>query len=438
MPDSSLLNALASAFLAGEPAVEPIVDRCSQTLGKRWRWLRPLARRYLEAIAHRSHPRHREVVRFLRDDKGFRRVGEKYAGELALVQRLVGASHMYPVGAAAAWDLPAIESVGALADWFRLTVGELLWFADLKALGYKTAHPQLRHYHYRILSKCYGNIRLIEAPKPRLKQLQQQILTGILDLIPPHPSAHGFIKGRSIKTFVAPHVRRRVVVRMDVRDFFPSLRGARIQALFRTMGYPEAVADLLGGVCTNAAPRDVWSEPGEWREARMLYAQPHLPQGAPTSPALANMCVYRADCRLTGLAEAAGASYSRYADDLAFSGGEEFDRRVERFAAHVAAILHEEGFAVHFRKTRVMRQGVRQHLAGIVANQRLNVRRIDYDRLKATLTNCVRLGAASQNREAHPDFRAHLEGRVAFVAMINPEKAARLRQIFERIQWASS
>ena len=72
----------------------------------------------------------------------------------------------------------------------------------------------------------------------------------------------------------------------------------------------------------------------------------------------------------------------------------------------------EEGFTVHHRKTRIMRQGVRQHLAGLVANQRVNVIRADFDRLKATLTNCVRSGPESQNREAHPDFRAHLEGRV--------------------------
>ena len=141
------------------------------------------------------------------------------------------------------------------------------------------------------------------------------------------------------------------------------------------------------------------------------------------------------DCRLAGLAESAGAAYTRYADDLAFSGGEEFDRRVERFASHVAAILHEEGFAVHHRKTRIMRQGVRQHLAGVVTNQRMNVMRPDFDLLKATLTNCVRLGPESQNRDAHPRYRSHLDGRVGFVEMINPARGQKLRRIFERIQW---
>jgi RNA-directed DNA polymerase len=427
-----IIDALADAFLAGEPGIDAIVDRGTVTLGRRWRWLQPLAKRYVERMTGGTRPRHRDVVQFLRDDKPFRRVRAKYADELTVAQRLIGPPRMQ----ATRWKVPSIETSGGLADWLALTPGELDWFADLKALGYKKANPLLRHYHYRVLDKGYGTIRLIESPKPRLKWIQQRILADILDKVPAHPAAHGFVKGRSVKTFAVPHVGQHVVLRMDLRDFFPSIGGARIQTLFRTMGYPETVADLLGGIATNAAPRDVWSGIDECRDARIMYSRPHLPQGAPTSPALANMCLYRADCRLLGLAESAGAQYTRYADDLAFSGSEDFDRRVERFAAHVAAILHEEGFAVHHRKTRIMRQGVRQHLAGVVTNQRLNVRRSDFDLLKATLTNCVRHGAASQNRDGHRDFRAHLEGRVGYVESINPAKGNRLRAILARIDWA--
>jgi hypothetical protein len=108
---------------------------------------------------------------------------------------------------------------------------------------------------------------------------------------------------------------------------------------------------------------------------------------------------------------------------------------VERFALRAAAILMEEGFQVHHRKTRVMRRGVRQYLAGIVTNERLNVVRADFDKLKAILTNCVRHGAESQNREGHPAFQQHLDGRVGFVEMVNPAKGARLRRIFEQIRW---
>lgn len=384
-------------------------------------------------------PRHREVVLFLRNDVGLRRAWLKYSDQLAAAEFLTTPQEMLP--AREAWDIPAIESTGDLAKWLGLDPGELRWFADLRGLGYKQREPRLEHYHYRVLAKRSRNLRLIEAPKPRMKDLQRQILRWILEKVPAHPAVHGFVRGRSIKTFAAPHVGQSVVLRMDVREFFPTIGGVRIQNLFRILGYPEAVADLLGGICTNATPRDVWQDvQGDIDaaclcETQRLYTRPHLPQGAPTSPALANLCFYRIDCRLSALAKSAAASYTRYADDLAFSGDDEFARRAERFAEHVAAVLLEEGFRVHHRKTRVMRQGVRQHLAGLVTNQKINVARRDFDQLKAILTNCVRHGAESQNRDGRPNFREHLEGRVGFVEMVNPQRGKRLRAIFERISW---
>ena len=352
---------------------------------------------------------------------------------------------MQPAHAARNWPVPKLESIGALAAWLQITPSELEWFADLKRIVARMRDSSysgpLGHYNYRILAKQDGAIRLIEAPKQRLKQIQKHILSEILEKIPIHPAVHGFRRGRSIKTFAAPHVGQEVVVRMDLHEFFPSISAPRIQAMFRTAGYPEPVANLLGGLCTNAAPRALWAvqgsglDPVRMAEARHRYAWAHLPQGAPTSPALANICAYRVDCRLTGLAEASGAVYTRYADDLAFSGGGAFVRGAERFSIHAAAILQEEGFAVHHRKTRIMRQGVRQYLGGIVVNQHLNVIRRDYDLLKSTLTNCIRHGPDSQNREAIPDFRAHLQGRIAFVQMVNPNRATRLQTLFNGIHW---
>jgi RNA-directed DNA polymerase len=188
-------------------------------------------------------------------------------------------------------------------------------------------------------------------------------------------------------------------------------------------------------------PSDVWSslrlEVGstQIREAAQRYGIRHLPQGAPTSPALANICFYRVDCRLSGLARTAGAVYTRYADDLAFSGDADFARVADRFTLHVGAILLEEGFRAHYRKTRVMRRSARQYLTGIVTNERTNVPRPDFDRLRAILHNCVRFGPATQNREGHADFRAHLGGRLSYIESIHPQKAARLRTLFKQIQW---
>ncbi|HKV81294.1 MAG TPA: reverse transcriptase family protein [Candidatus Sulfotelmatobacter sp.] len=441
MPDSSLIETLARALLAGEPTPNLLLDRCCRTLGRRWRWLRPLTERYREKFGTEAWPRYREVVRFLRQDVGLRRACWKHRDELAVAEWLLPPQQMFAGSGGRVWRVPAIESVGDLAKWLGLDPGELRWFADLKALGYKQPEPRLQHYHYRVLAKRFDSVRLIEGPKSRLKDLQRQILLWILSEVPPHAVAHGFVRGRSIRTFVAPHVGKRVVLRMDLRNFFPTFGGVRIQNVFRTFGYPERVADLLGGVCTNATPLDVWAEIkpdidlARLAELRQLYARPHLPQGAPTSPALANICCYRLDCRLAALSASAGATYTRYADDLAFSGDHDFEKRVERFSVSVAAILQGEGLQVNHRKTRVMRQGVRQHLAGLVTNEKVNIVRRDFDQLKAVLTNCVRHGPESQNRERRPDFRSHLQGKVSFVAMINLAKGTRLRNIFERIRW---
>jgi retron-type reverse transcriptase len=367
----------------------------------------------------------------------------KYKGEVRIAEWLAAQPAMQPAHAARTWPVPRIETAAELAAWLGVSVGDLEWFADLKRINGRAAKGEgpVSHYHYRILAKENGNIRLIEAPKTRLKELQRVILAELLDNVPVHAAAHGFVKRRSIRTFAAPHVGQRVVLRMDLKDFFPSIAAARVRGFFRTVGYPEAVADLLGGICTNASPRRMWEtlrngvDPLAMADARILYGRPHLPQGAPTSPALANLCGWRVDCRLSGLAKTAGATYTRYADDLAFSGGEELERSVERFASLAAVILLEEGFTVHHRKTRVMRQGVRQYLAGLVTNEKVNVVRADFDRLKAILTNCVRHGAESQNREDHPAFRQHLDGRVGFVEMVNPVKGARLRKTFQEIDW---
>lgn len=304
---------------------------------------------------------------------------------------LIGSSsrkRMRPVQAAASWNLPVIETTGDLARWLSVHPTELEWFADLKGLCRKLDRPRLHHYHYRLLRKRSGGVRLLETPKSELKDLQRRILSEILDRVPVHPAVHGFAKGRSIATFAAPHTGKTVVLRLDLDHFFPAFPAARIQALFRTLGYPEPVADRLAGICSNFAPRGLWRErpldlsPHAWNDTRTLYMRPHLPQGAPTSPALANMMAFRLDCRLSSLTRSAGAVYTRYADDLAFSGGPEFQRAVERFSAHAAAIALEEGFAVNHHKTRIMRRGTRQSLAGIVVNEHLNLRRLDLENLE--------------------------------------------------------
>jgi hypothetical protein len=170
---------------------------------------------------------------------------------------------------------------------------------------------------------------------------------------------------------------------------------------------------------------------GTWQR----FATRHLPQGAPTSPALANLAGFRLDRRLSKLAAHVAADYTRYADDLTFSGGEELSRSANRLATLVAVIVLDEGFTLNHRKTRVLRRSERQQVAGVVVNSHPNVPRADFDRLKAILTNCLREGPASQNRAGVPDFRAHLCGKVASVAAVSPARGRKLKALLDRIDW---
>ena len=327
--------------------------------------------------------------------------------------------------------LPALPSPGALAAWLEIPGPQLDWFADCDARLARPAAARFGHYVQHWQPKRGGGQRLVEAPRPRLKALQRRVLRGIVDLVPAHPAACGFVKGRDCRAHAARHAGENLVIALDLKDFFASAPARRVHGIFRCLGYPPAVARLLTGLVTVATPADCVAvlPPAD----RPAFRAPHLPQGAPTSPALANLAAWPMDRRLAALARRAGVAYSRYADDLAFSGDR--DVGVSGLLSAVGEIARGSGFRLNPAKTRVMRQGGRQRLTGIVVNRRINSPRAETDRLKAILTNCLRHGPAGQNRAGHPDFRAHLSGRIAWVEAVNPARAAKLRAIFERIRW---
>ena len=276
-------------------------------------------------------------------------------------------------------------------------------------------------------------------PHPYLKALQRRLLEGLLDCIPPHEAACGYVRDRSVLDHARAHAGQDVVLRFDLREFFASVRASRVHALFATLGYPADVARELTALCTVATPEPVLRrlhEAGDidWSQLQRLR-EPHLPQGAPTSAALANLCAFRLDLRLDGLAWALGARYTRYADDIALSGPAHLRHAFERIAAWVGRIASEEGFELNHRKTRCMAAGRRQSVCGVVVNVLPNLPRRDFDRLKAVLHRCVVNGPATENRERRVDWRQHLRGQVAWVTQINAARGRKLRELFERIDW---
>ncbi|MBL0216897.1 MAG: RNA-directed DNA polymerase [Myxococcales bacterium] len=260
------------------------------------------------------------------------------------------------------------------------------------------------------IPKAKGGTRRIAAPRGPLRRAQRALLDQILAKVPQHPAAHGFVAGRSTVTNARPHVGAALVVKTDLKDFFPTVHYRRVIGLFELLGYNEAVAGVLAALTTYRPKlpdgRVVW--PGV------------LPQGAPTSPALANLACRRLDARLTKLAAKYGAVYTRYADDLTFSFSESPKIAIGRFLWWVDGICQQEGFVEHPGKRKLLRAKTQQRITGLVINRAVHVPRADRRRFRALLHNCAKHGVASQAK-GRENFAAYLAGYAAYVQMVQPE-----------------
>lgn len=208
---------------------------------------------------------------------------------------------MSPVAAFGTLSIPQLPTLGALADWLFLPMERLDYLADVHSRFETHGDKAVNHYHYILQAKKSGRLRIIEAPKRNLKAAQRQILHEILDNVPVHLNAFGFVKGRNCRDAATRHVGEQVVICFDVKDFFPSISAGRVFGLFRCLGYPYEVARTLSGLCTTIAPSRVVNQLAA--ADRSNYRRSHLPQGSPASPALANLTVFNLDRRLAALAK---------------------------------------------------------------------------------------------------------------------------------------
>ena len=288
----------------------------------------------------------------------------------------------------AARGLPVVYSVEHLAQKRRMSEKQLRWMALNARLFYK---------EFKI-GKANGGTRTILAPQGRLLTHQRWILRKILDRTTPHKYACGFVKGRSILDNARPHVGRKVVIRIDLQDFFPSISHRQVRKVFEQLGYPYRVASLLANLCT---------------------VDGFLPQGAPTSPALSNMVCGKLDRRFAGLKEKLKFRYSRYADDLVFSSD---DDRLPNLIPFFKQVLREEGFAVNQGKIRIMRQGQQQKVTGIVVNQKTSVDREHVRKLRAAVHRLKTQGPEAIDIKTRPGSERDplyvLRGHLSFVRMV--------------------
>ncbi|MCB9794097.1 MAG: RNA-directed DNA polymerase [Alphaproteobacteria bacterium] len=315
--------------------------------------------------------------------------------------------------------LPALDDPDALAEALGLGVAELRW------LTYHRDAAKAIHYRRFTIPKSSGGERAIWAPLPKLKEAQRWVLREIVERLPVHGAAHGFVPGRSTATNAAAHADAEILVKVDLKDFFPTVTLPRVRGVFRQAGYREQVATLLALLCTES-PREVVERGGEtW----YLALGPRcLPQGAPTSPALTNALSMRLDRRLTGLAKKLGWRYTRYADDLSFSLPVSKKKRkaapnIGSLLGGVRIIVESEGFTVNEKKTQVAPPGARQKVTGLVINDGLGPRvpRADRRRIRAALHR-LRLGKPLPEGESIE----RIEGWIAYIQMSQPELGERL------------
>ncbi len=315
------------------------------------------------------------------------------------------------------FDLPVLRAEQDLADWLGIPLSRLRWFTRDR--------PADRVWHYvrYEIPKRGGGQRVILAPKRELKALQRKVLDDLLAKVPASGCAHGFVPKRSIVTNAEAHVGQQVVLNLDLKDFFPSVTFPRVRGLFISLGYSFPVASALGLLCTEHE-REVFERDGE---RFFISVGPRcLVQGAPTSPALANLIAWRLDRRLEGLARKHGFAYTRYADDLTFSG-DEADAAL-RILDIAQRLIGAEHFAVNRSKTRLYRRSSKQIVTGLVVNDRLGAPRALRRRLRAILHNARRTGLEAQNRQGRANFRAYLAGQIGFVQMANAKQAGRLKE----------
>jgi RNA-directed DNA polymerase len=393
---------------------------------------RPLRRRLVPTRRHASKAARRRQVRPIVESKGA--APYRYARYGSQTGHYLDLSRDGDEARLKRFDLPVFHTPEELAAWIGLPLNKVAWLVH-RFSGGRPETVKTAHYHFHWVKKRLGGWRLIESPKAMLKLVQTKILRELLDRVPIHGSAHGFTAGRSIVTNAHPHVGQAILVKFDLANFYTTVSFARVVAIFRSLGYSREVAIWLGLLTTSAVPGNLGFQ-GQGPYAIVTYLRRHLPQGAPTSPALANLSALGLDVRLSGLARTFAATYTRYADDLTISGPAELGRGLRTLIPLVQQIIQQERFFVNVAKRKVLRSHQRLTVTGVVVNEKLNVSRVDFDRLKAILTNCRRHGPSTQNREQVDDFYHHLQGRIAHVSMLNTARGQQLTELFQSVDWA--
>lgn len=281
---------------------------------------------------------------------------------------------------------------------------------------YFTATLFCKEFHYReyYIPKRSGGERKLLIPSLTLKYIQRWILDRILSQMHGSEHAIGFKKNKSIVNNAKKHINQECVMNIDIANFFPSIEFNTVFRIFYYYGYTKEMSFILAQLCTY---------------------ENELPQGSPASPCISNIACLRLDKRLSRLAQSFNANYSRYADDITFSGSS----GISNCLRIVEQILNDEGFTINHKKTRFAYPHQRQEVTGLIVNSgQVRVCK----RFKRALTQeiyyCKKFGVDSHLKHIESIkkfYKEHLYGKAYFVYMVEPDIGKELIKKLNEVHW---
>ena len=302
------------------------------------------------------------------------------------------------------------NNVPVVFDFRHLSL--LLGLDPAEVAFYLFAQENLYYSEIKIPKKS-GGFRIIDIPSERLKGIQRWILRNVLDNIAVHECCYGFQKGKSIYDNAKLHIGKECVLNMDLKDFFPSIKQKDVFEIFYNKGYTKKVSYYF---------------------AKLLTRNGALPQGSPASPAISNIVANHLDKRLSALAEKYGSQYSRYADDITFSG----KSNIKNMIPIVTKIIKEEKFNVNDKKTRYAYYYQRQEVTGLIVNKKVSIPKDYLRELEKEIYFCKKYGVASHLTKTnnHKSFyKEHLYGKAYFVNMVDKQLGQKIKEQLDSIMW---
>ena len=266
---------------------------------------------------------------------------------------------------------------------------------------YQFSNNQAKHYHLASIPKKSGGVRELKVPSRYLKHIQRVILDKLLYGLPVSEYAKAYLSEAKLIDNALPHISKEKVLKLDIKGFFDSIDCDMVCSVFSHLGFESAATSLLANICT---------------------LEGVLPQGAPTSPHIANLVMTYFDNRVGDFCKARNVAYTRYCDDMTFSGS--FDEKeIIRFVEHH---LLKQGFELNHKKTACILSSQQQKVTGIVVNEnpqissaeRRKIRQEVHYLSKYTVLSCMR---KMDIHTTQIEYLTSLQGRISFALQINPD-----------------